>query len=128
MTEAGEIRETASAGSVSPPDSLATRLRAARRDATATGALREAVCGYVDAARARGERVEQVIISLKQEMRAAGVVDMYSDRAERTLAESVIRWCIERYYGSAGGTVPPAEPRSVTRRPLQGGRLSRGLD
>jgi hypothetical protein len=30
------------------------------------------VCTYVDAARARGEPVERVIIDLKQGMRAAG--------------------------------------------------------
>jgi hypothetical protein len=48
----------------------------------------------------RGEPVERVIIDLKQEMRGAGVVDRYVRPGERALAESVIRWCIERYYGS----------------------------
>ena len=58
------------------------------------------MCSYVDKARGRGEPVERVIIDLKQEMRAAGVVDRYQRPDERPLAESVIRWCIERYYGS----------------------------
>ena len=51
--------------------------------------------------RARGEPVERVIIDLKQEMRAAGAIDRYARPEERALAESVIRWCIERYYGAA---------------------------
>ena len=46
-------------------------------------------------------RVERVIIDLKQELRAAGVVDRYARPEEHAVAESVIRWCIERYYGSA---------------------------
>lgn len=49
----------------------------------------------------RGEPVERVIIDLKQEMRAAGVVNLYVRPEERALAEAVIRWCIERYYGTA---------------------------
>jgi len=34
-------------------------------------------------------------------MRAAGAIDRYAHPKERELAESVIRWCIQRYYGSA---------------------------
>ena len=82
---------------------LAANLRTAMRAEAAS--LRDAVCEYVDAARQRGEPVERVIIDLKQEMRAAGVVDRYVKPNERALAESVIRWCIERYYG----TVPRAD-------------------
>jgi len=81
---------------------LAANLRTAMRASGAEAAsLRDAVCEYVDAARQRGEPVERVIIDLKQEMRAAGVVDRYVKPNERALAESVIRWCIERYYGTA---------------------------
>jgi len=76
-------------------------LRAAFRENGEVAAVRDAVCSYVDAARAGGEPVERVIIDLKQEMRGAGVVDRYLRPEERVLAESVIRWCIERYYGSA---------------------------
>jgi hypothetical protein len=80
---------------------FAVALRAAFREHGDVAALRDTVCSYVDAARARGEPVERVIIDLKQEMRAAGVVDRYLRPGERAVAESVIRWCIERYYGSA---------------------------
>jgi len=81
---------------------LAANLRTAMRASGAEAAsLRDAVCEYVDAARQRGEPVERVIIDLKQEMRAAGVVDRYVKPNERALAESVIRWCVERYYGTA---------------------------
>jgi hypothetical protein len=80
---------------------LTGALRAAFRDPGDVAALRDTVCSYVDAARARGEPVERVIIDLKQEMRAAGVVDCYVRPGERAVAESVIRWCIERFYGSA---------------------------
>ena len=83
-------------------ETLAQNLRTALRASGAgAAALRDAVCEYVDAARQRGEPVERVIIDLKQEMRAAGVVDRYVKPNERALAESVIRWCIERYYGTA---------------------------
>ena len=82
-----------------PRETLAANLRTAMRAEAAS--LRDAVCEYVDAARQRGEPVERVIIDLKQEMRAAGVVDRYVKPNERALAESVIRWCIERYYGTA---------------------------
>jgi hypothetical protein len=81
------------------PASPGSTLGAALRGNVSTEALRDAVCRYVDAARERGERVERVIISLKQEMRAAGVVDNYAAPKERALAEMVIRWCIERCYG-----------------------------
>src|SRR5690242_3292421 len=75
-------------------------LHAIVREYGDVAALRDAVCNYVDAARAGGEPVERVIIDLKQEMRAAGAIDRYARPEERALAESVIRWCIERYYGS----------------------------
>ena len=77
-----------------------TRLREALRRGLADTGLREEVCAYVDAALRRGDAVERVIIDLKREMHAAGVVDLYVHPHERALAESVIRWCIERYYGA----------------------------
>jgi hypothetical protein len=82
-------------------EALSASLRSSLRSRADAAALRDAVCAYVDAARQRGEAVEHVIIELKQEMRAAGVVDRYANKDERMLAESVIRWCIERYYGPA---------------------------
>ncbi len=105
-TSNGTMNE-ADAGSpapnVPPPgrEPFAVALHAAFREPGNVAALRDAVCGYVDAARARGEPVERVIIDLKREMRAAGLVDRYVRPDERAVAESVIRWCIERYYGSA---------------------------
>jgi hypothetical protein len=84
-----------------PREPFSGALRAALRDRAEVAALRDAVRSYVDAARAGGAPVERVIIELKEEMRGAGVVDRYMRTEERELAESVIRWCIERYYGSA---------------------------
>ena len=105
-TSNGTMNE-ADAGSpapnVPPPggEPFAVALHGAFREPDNVAALRDAVCGYVDGARARDEPVERVIIDLKQEMRAAGLVDRYVRPEERAVAESVIRWCIERYYGSA---------------------------
>ena len=82
-----------------PREALSANLRAALRLSTDTAIPRDVVDAYVDEARLRGEPVERVIIDLKQEMRAAGVIDPYAHPRERALAESVIRWCIERYYG-----------------------------
>jgi hypothetical protein len=56
------------------------------------------VHGYVDASRERGNPVERVIIDMKREMDAAGMIDRYATREDRLLAESVVRWCIERFY------------------------------
>jgi hypothetical protein len=82
------------------PRELPPRLREALRRGLADAGLREEVCAYVDAARQRGDPVERVIIDLKRELHAAGVIDRYADPHERALAESVVRWCIERYYGA----------------------------
>ena len=81
--------------------SLPSRLRAALGAPGDVGTLRDVVCRYVDAARARGEPIERVIIDLKQELRAAGAIDRYASKEERALGEGVVRWCIERYYGAA---------------------------
>jgi hypothetical protein len=93
-------REPAGSAITTSDDKLTTNLRGALRRDGAAEALRDAVCEYVDAARLRGDPVERVIIDLKQEMRTAGAVDRYAHPKERELAESVIRWCIQRYYGS----------------------------
>ena len=82
------------------PRELPPRLCEALRRGSADTRLREEVCAHVDAARQRGDPIERIIIDLKREMHAAGVVDRYADPHERALAESVIRWCIERYYGA----------------------------
>ena len=63
--------------------------------------MREEVCAFVDAARRAGDPVERVIIDLQQELHTVGILDCYVRPAERAIAESVIRWCIERYYGAA---------------------------
>ena len=100
MNQADAVSPTPSV----PPSTgepFAIALRAAFREPGDVATLRDAVCTYVDAARARGEPVERVIIDVKQGMRAAGVVDRYARPEEHAVAESVIRWCIERYYGSA---------------------------
>mgnify|MGYP007010099049 CR=1 FL=1 len=91
-------REPAAAPMTTSDHTLTSKLR----DGLRLGAevLREAVCDYVDAARQRGDPVERIIIDLKQELRAAGAIDRYAHPKERELAESVIRWCIQRYYGS----------------------------
>jgi len=82
-------------------DNLTANLRGALRREAGAETLRDTVCEYVDAARQRGDPVERVIIDLKQEMRAAGAIDRYAHPKERELAESVISWCIQRYFGSA---------------------------
>jgi hypothetical protein len=84
-------------------DQLAPLLRAAFRDAgqIETQPLREAVCAYVDAARARGEPVERVIVDLKRMMELSGGWRRFASRAEEAVAEAVIRWCIDRYYQPA---------------------------
>ena len=51
--------------------------------------------------RRRGAAVERVIVDLKRQMRLAGTIDRYAKPEERLLAESVIRWCIQRYFGRA---------------------------
>ena len=84
------------------PRELPPSLRDALQSGVADPRLREEVCAYVDAARQRGDPVERVIIDLKKELHGTGILDRYVRPHERALAESVIRWCIERYYGVAG--------------------------
>ena len=81
------------------PRELPPKLREALRSGIADTYLRDEVRAYVDAARRRADPVERVIIDLKREMHVAGVINLYAQPHERALAESVIRWCIERYYG-----------------------------
>jgi hypothetical protein len=104
-------------------DTLTEALRSGfRRGSADAASVRDEVCRYVDAARARGERVEHVIIELKQEMRAAGVVDRYARPEERAFAESVIRWCIGRYYGRADYGAS-ADDQSAVSTPTRDGVL-----
>jgi hypothetical protein len=100
MSQAEQVAAVATP-SHSTREAFLVALRAAFREHGEPAALRDAVCAYVDAARAAGEPVERAIIDLKQEMRGAGLIDRYVRPEERSVAESVIRWCIERYYGSA---------------------------
>jgi hypothetical protein len=94
-------RQPAGPAITTSDDKPTANLRGALRREPEAESLRDAVCEYVDAARQRGAPVERVIIDLKQEMRAAGAIDRYANPKERDLAEAVIRWCIQRYYGSA---------------------------
>ena len=100
MSETTGARSPEPGQNPTAPRELAPRLREALRRGLADTGLRDEVCAYVDAARRRGDPIERVIIDLKSEMHAAGVVDLYMHPHERALAESVIRWCIERYYGA----------------------------
>src|SRR5689334_21035535 len=81
-------------------------LAAALRGALAAGAdpdeIRDTVRWYVDAARECGRPVERVIVDLKEQLHAIGAIHLYARPNERVLAESVIRWCIEQYYGANG--------------------------
>ena len=81
-------------------------LAAALRSALAPGAdaseLRDTVRWYVDAARECGRPVERVFVDLKEQLHAIGAIELYARPNERALAESVIRWCIEQYYGADG--------------------------
>ena len=83
-------------------EALSALLHPALRGAPDTTMLRDEVCQYVELARERGDRVERVIVTLKEEIRAAARVGHYVSRAEQTLTERVVRWCIEEYY------TPPA--------------------
>jgi hypothetical protein len=84
------------------PRELPSSLRDALRSGVVDSRVHEEVCAYVDTARRAGDPVERVIIDLKREMHGTGILDRYVRPAERDIAESVIRWCIERYYGAAG--------------------------
>ena len=53
---------------------------------------------YVDAARLQGHPIERIIVDLKYEMSAAGMIARYSAQEDRAVAEAVVRWCIERFY------------------------------
>ena len=96
-------------------DKLAALLRAAFRGggAVETEPLREAVCGYVDAARDRGEPVERVIVDLKRMMELSGGWRRSASRAEEAVAEGVIRWCIDRYYRPADSRLSPSPAEHV---------------
>jgi hypothetical protein len=80
---------------------LLAELRVALRDKATASTLKEVVCRYVDESPQRGAPVERVIVDLKRQMRLAGAIDRYAKPEERLLAESVIRWCIQRYFGRA---------------------------
>jgi hypothetical protein len=83
-------------------DTLATLLPAVPGASSYDPApLRQAVRLYVDAAHARGDSVERVIIELKQMMEVAGVWRRWMSSKDRAIAEGVIRCCIDRYYQPA---------------------------
>ena len=70
-----------------------------------TSDLREAVCAYVDAERARAEPAERIIVSMKAIAERARVTASRSRRASPLsmsdrdeLLTRAVTWCIERYY------------------------------
>jgi len=70
-----------------------------------TSVLREAVCAYVDAERARAEPAERIIVSMKAIAERARVTASQSRRASPLsmsdrdeLLTRAVTWCIERYY------------------------------
>ena len=61
--------------------------------------LKDEICGFTRRARAGGQRVERVIIAVKEMVdETPGTARDLEPR--RHLAEDVVRWCIEEYYGS----------------------------
>lgn len=72
------------------------------------GALRAAVCAYVDAARAQGWPVERVIIELKRIAESEdGPVNRWSHATDRIDGQRVVAravsWCVEHYFRGAPG-------------------------
>ena len=70
-----------------------------------TSELRDAVCAYVDAERARAEPAERIIVSIKAIAERARVTASQSRRASPLsmsdrdeLLTRAVTWCIERYY------------------------------
>ena len=70
-----------------------------------TSDLRDAVCAYVDAERARAEPAERIIVSMKAIAERARVTASRSRRASPLsmtdrdeLLTRAVTWCIERYY------------------------------
>jgi len=81
--------------------SLQPRLRLAFTSHTANLApLHTAVSEYVDVARSQGEPVERVLIDLRAMLNLGGQWQDHATAEQHALAEAVIRWCIERYYGA----------------------------
>jgi hypothetical protein len=82
--------------------------RDAMQEPNALTALRDAVCDFVQRAKAEGRQVETVIVAVKA---IFGVPDRpnraFSEDEDTPpnvlLARRVVRWCIREYYG------PPAD-------------------
>ena len=77
-------------------DSLLATFRAAL-GADRVDGLPDAVRRYVDAARRQGDPIERVIVDLKYEMSAVGMISRNSAQEDRAVAQAVVRWCIERF-------------------------------
>ena len=80
--------------------SLARLGTAFKRAPVDEGALRDAVCAYVDEMKQLGAPVERVIIDIKRVMHvdeARGLRDPKRPDARR-LAEDAVSWCIAHYY------------------------------
>jgi hypothetical protein len=110
-------RATPTAEHLPAPDELSERLRArfvqsfrtaAHTDVVESSALQASVCAFVRAAKARGEPPQRVIVALKR-LTTAGVDDWFRvNREQQRLRDSIIRWCLDEYYGPAtDGAIPP---------------------
>ena len=68
----------------------------AGRDQVSPGELSDAVSAYVRKAKASGQRCDQVITRLKQEL-AAQSLAAEDRRSRRILLTAVVTWCLEEY-------------------------------
>jgi hypothetical protein len=82
-------------------DALRTTLldmasRASPLEPSEGNVLRERVCAVVDEMKAAGQPPERIVVAIKRIGQEAGLGG-FDDR----LAQRLIRWCLERYYGPA---------------------------
>jgi ElaB/YqjD/DUF883 family membrane-anchored ribosome-binding protein len=76
--------------------------------------LRDAVCGYVDAERARGSTLKSIIQTVKEILKdaedAAAGTAYAADRPDNRLAGQLVDWCME--FHRKAGLARAANPRS----------------
>jgi hypothetical protein len=71
--------------------------RASLLEPSESEVLEARVCAVVDEMKAAGQPPERIILAIKRVGQEAGLGG-FDDR----LAQRLIRWCLERYYGPAG--------------------------
>jgi hypothetical protein len=87
----------------------------------ASNALREAICDFVDRAKARGESPERVIIALKTIAHRSGVAAWRTPTTSGVNGNydaltDAVTWCIERYYeGSDNRPESKLNPRPARK-------------